>query len=210
VKIKKKRQTLPKEVRKEQLIHATINCIARHGLSAVTMALVTQEAGLSIGIANLHFESKENLLKETLFYVTEEYNRGQRKILESDTFVNTAAKIQALLDFHFSSEVTKETKMAVWFAFYGEANSRPTYQKICSLSDTEAAQALEQLFALAIREGGYANLDAGFLATGYTALIDGLWLNLLLAPKQLSRLKAKKVAQHYLANAFPKHIVRQD
>lgn len=209
LKVKKKRQALPKEVRKQQLIHATINCIARHGLSAITMARVTQEAGLSMGIANLHFESKENLLKETLLYVTEEYNKGQRTILESGDFASTAAKIKALLDFHFSVAVTQETKMAVWFAFYGEAKSRPTYQKVCSLSDAEAALAVQQLFALAIREGKYHNLDAGFLAAGYTALIDGLWLNLLTAPQQLNRNSAKKVARHYLANAFPDHIARE-
>jgi len=144
-----------------------------------------------------------------LLYVTEEYNKGQRTILESDDFFNTAAKIQALLDFHFSIGVTQETKMAVWFAFYGEATSRPTYQKICSLSDAEAALAVQQLFALAIREGEYQNRDAGFLAAGYTALIDGLWLNLLTAPQQLNRSRAKKVARHYLANAFPEHIARE-
>ena len=46
----KNRRALPKEVRKEQLIQATIKCIAKHGLSGVTMARVTQEAGLSLGI----------------------------------------------------------------------------------------------------------------------------------------------------------------
>jgi TetR/AcrR family transcriptional repressor of bet genes len=62
----KRRQIRPKAERRQQLIDATIRCIAQHGLSAVTMQMVTREAGLSVGIANLHFESKDNLLKETL------------------------------------------------------------------------------------------------------------------------------------------------
>ena len=53
----KRRQIRPKAERRQQLIDATIRCIAQHGLSAVTMQMVTREAGLSVGIANLHFES---------------------------------------------------------------------------------------------------------------------------------------------------------
>ena len=64
----------PRSERRLQLIDATIRCIAQHGLSATTMQLVTREAGLSLGIANLHFQSKENLLAETLRHVTREYN----------------------------------------------------------------------------------------------------------------------------------------
>ncbi|MEJ6670301.1 MAG: TetR family transcriptional regulator, partial [Pseudomonadales bacterium] len=61
----KKREILPRAVRQQQLILATMQCISKVGLSSVTMAEVTKDAGLSRGIANLHFESKENLLIET-------------------------------------------------------------------------------------------------------------------------------------------------
>ena len=73
----KRRQIRPKAERRQQLIDATIRCIAQHGLSAVTMQMVTREAGLSLGIANLHFESKDNLLKETLRFVAEDTTAGR-------------------------------------------------------------------------------------------------------------------------------------
>ena len=56
----KRRQIRPKAERRQQLIDATIRCIAQHGLSSVTMQMVTREAGLSVGIANLHFQSKKH------------------------------------------------------------------------------------------------------------------------------------------------------
>ena len=70
----KRRQIRPKAARSQQLIDATIRCIAQHGLSAITVQMVTREAGLSVGIANLHFQSKHNLLRETLRFVAEEYH----------------------------------------------------------------------------------------------------------------------------------------
>ena len=64
-----KKRTAPKEERQLQLIQATIRSVARNGLSDTTMATVAREAGLSQGIINLHFKSKDRLLVETLSHI---------------------------------------------------------------------------------------------------------------------------------------------
>jgi len=202
----KTRRALPKEVRKEQLIQATIKCIAKHGLSGVTMARVTQEAGLSLGIANLHFESKEKLLLETLQSVTAEYAAGQTAILDSDDFPSTAARIEAILAFDFNPTVTDKNKLAVWFGFLGEAKSRPTYQRACSRQDSASEARITALFQSALDEARDKHADAGLIAAGYIALVDGLWLNALVDPRRLPWKKAYRAARHYLATAFPQHI----
>ena len=202
----RKRRAEPPEVRREQLISATIKSIARNGMSATTMAEVTKEAGLSQGIVNLHFESKEKLLVATLRAIADEYNVGQQKILNGTSHATVANKIQALLDFDFSNSVTRRDKLAVWFAFWGEAKSRPTYQQICSASDIATDAAIRSLFQQAIDEGHYRGVSAELLAQGYTALIDGLWLDLLIAPRRFTRKRAREIATLYLANALPQHI----
>jgi TetR/AcrR family transcriptional repressor of bet genes len=200
------RRAMPREIRREQLIQATIKCIARHGLSGVTMALVTREAGLSMGIANLHFKSKEKLLLETLQSVTTEYAAGQTEILESGRYATTADKIEALLAYDFSRGVIDRNKLAVWFGFLGEAKSRPTYRRICSRQDSLAEQRITDLFQLAMDEAGNKTADAGLLAAGYIALVDGLWLNALVDPRRLPWEKARRAARHYIATALPQHI----
>ena len=202
----RKRRAEPPEVRREQLVTATIVCIARGGLSTTTMADITREAGLSQGIVNLHFESKEKLLVATLRRLADEYNAGQEQILASSANTSVAEKIQALLDFDLSPRVTRKDKLAVWFAFWGESKSRPTYQRICSDSDIASGEAVHKLFQQAINEGGYHEIDAELLAQGYTALIDGLWLDLLIAPRRFTRKRAKEIATLYLANALPQHV----
>ena len=202
----KTRRAQPKEVRKEQLIQATIKCIAKHGLSGTTMALVTREAGLSMGIANLHFKKKKKLLLETLQSVTDEYAAGQAAILEGEKFQSTSARIEALLNFDFSARVIDKNKLAVWFGFLGEARSRPTYQRICSRQDSLAEEKITALFQLALDEAGDKVVDAALLAAGYIALVDGLWLNSLVDPRRLPWKKSARAARHYLATALPKHI----
>jgi len=74
-------RTASREARRQQLIDATVKCIARKGMGGTTLADVAGEAGLSQGIVNLHFESKENLLNETLRYLADEYRTQFDKAL---------------------------------------------------------------------------------------------------------------------------------
>ena len=182
-----------------------MRCIARVGLSATTLQMVTREAGLSLGIANLHFQSKENLLRATLESVMREYHSGQFAILEDASEESPAVRLGRLLDFQFSARVTNREKMSVWFAYYGEASARPMYQKICASMDRLAANKLEQVLAALISTGGYQRLDARQLANGYLAMIDGLWLSLLVAPRSLTKKNAKHIAATHLIDAFPRH-----
>ncbi len=204
--VAKKREVRPRSERRQQLIDATIRCIAEHGLSDTTLQQVTREAGLSQGIANLHFQSKENLLAETLRYVTAEYNRGLLEVLDGMADQDLSSVLEALLAFQLSRGVTQRQKMAVWFAFYGESSARPLYQQICSSSDRQSERKVEALFSAVIAEGDYQQLDARELATGYLALIDGLWLGLLVTPRELNKRRALGVARAFLRQAFPQHL----
>ena len=67
-----------KETRRQQLIEATIDSLAKRGYSETTMADVADGAGLSRGIVNFHFESKEKLLVATLQYMADEYSAHWR------------------------------------------------------------------------------------------------------------------------------------
>ena len=197
-------RSMPKQARRRQLIQATIKCIAKKGLSSTTMADVTQQAGLSMGIVNLHFQSKEKLLIETLRYISDEYTDGLNKIF-NDKSLSTEQKILAHINFDFSRAITDRNKLAVWFAFWGETKSRPTYLSICATYISEIATNLTHLFELLKQQGNYLEVDPELVCTCYTALSDGLWLDLLITPKGMKPIQAQGVAMHYLATQFPKH-----
>ena len=66
-------RTASREVRRRQLIEATIDSIAERGFSATTLAAVTKGANLSHGIVNFHFTNKETLFIETLGFLAQEH-----------------------------------------------------------------------------------------------------------------------------------------
>jgi len=202
-----KRRTQPKEKRQLQLIQATIRSIAEHGLSDTTITTVSREAGLSQGIINLHFQSKERLLLETLSFVVDEYKNHWEKAL-AGAGDNSAERLWALAAVDFHPSVCERNKLAVWFAFWSETKSRPTYRKLCAERDREYDRMLQLVCGELIREGAY-DLDPAVAARGMSAMTEGLWLDMLLSPKHMSRQQAQQVSMAFLAKLFPGHFDEQ-
>jgi len=199
-----KRRTASKEERQEQLIQATIRSVASRGLSDTTMATVSSEAGLSQGIINLHFQSKERLLVETLRYIADEYRRAWKKALDAAAD-SPAERLAALIAVDFRLPVCDRNKLAVWFAFWGESKSRPTYRHICAERDRAYREEMVGVCQALIDEGGYEHLDAEAVTSGLSAMTSGLWLDLLTSPRSMSREDARQISQQFLVTTFHRH-----
>ena len=170
----------------------------------MTLADVAKEAGLSQGIVNLHFNSKDNLLAETLRFLAEEYAEQFRQTLDKSP-PDPASRLLALLEMDLKPSICDRKKLAVWFAFWGEVRAVPTYQKICEARDQKNQDAMEGLVGEMIREGGYEDLDAHAVADALAAMTDGMWLSYLVNPKTFKRASAQKAVRSFLAGLFPQH-----
>lgn len=200
----KVRRTATREARREQLIEATMKCIGRKGLGSMTLADVANEAGLSQGIVNLHFQSKDNLLTETLKSLANEYQaKFERTLARSGA--NPAGKIQALLELDLKPSVCDRRKLAVWFAFWGEVKSRPTYRKICDDIDQYYDDVMIELCQAVIDEGEYRGVTAEAATEALTSMTNGLWLSALISPQTWDRDLALEAIRSYLRSVFPKH-----
>ena len=198
------RRTASKETRRQQLIDATMKCIARKGMGSTSIGDVAKEAGLSQGIVNLHFQSKDNLLNETLQHLSDEYTGQFDKVLET-AGDDPAVKLRALMALDFKASICDRRKLAVWFAFYGEVKSRPAYQRICQRREARYDTVVEDLCAEIIRDGRYKNVTAKNASNTLFALTNGLYLDRLVSPGSFNRHEAMGVIDEYLQNVFPGH-----
>jgi len=201
---RKARRTASKQQRREQLIKAALQCIARQGIANTSIADVAQEAGLSQGIINLHFQSKERLFVECLKYIADEYRSAWEYSL-AKAGSDPGSRLAALVAVDFRPRVCERRKLAVWFAFWGEARSRPTYAKICAERDLQYENALASACQDLIEQGGYRKLDARTVSLTIASLNEGLWLDMLIVPHKVSRRRAMTTCNAYLATVFPRH-----
>lgn len=200
-----KSRAATREFRKQQLIDSTIDSIAKRGFSETTLADVADGAGLSRGIVNFHFQSKEQLLVETLQMLADEYREVWQKAV-AKAGEGTVKRLLAMIASDFEPAVCNRKKIAVWYAFWGEAKSRPTYMKLCADRDTVYSDFMLEVCRRMIEEGGYENLDAAMVAQGIAALTDGLWLDYLIDPKGFDRDRARATAFLFVSAIFPRHV----
>ena len=198
------RRTASREQRRKQLIKATIKCIARNGIGSTSIGDVATEAGLSQGIVNLHFESKDNLLNETLRYIADEYKDRFNTTLEKSG-PGAAEKLLALVELDLRPSIIDRQKIGVWFAFWGEVKSRPAYRKICDERDQYYDDIIEGLCTTIIAEGAYKGFSATTVAISLNSITNGMWLSSLISPKSFDRNKALTALHDLLRRFFPKH-----
>jgi TetR/AcrR family transcriptional regulator, transcriptional repressor of bet genes len=193
-----------KAERRLNLIDATITSIAKYGLSGTTLARVTEIAGTSIGLANFHFESKERLFEAVLTHLADE----QRALWQNrnvDASLTTADRLMAIIDSRFHSRICDRKKLAIWFAFYGDAGARDIYRKVVGNLDDELLDATVAILKLMIAEGHYTGIDPMETALAMEAMYDGLWLNMLLYPSEFKRLDCRARALDFIAAILPRH-----
>ena len=203
----KNSRTASPEVRKRQIIEATITSISKRGISGTTMASVAKLAGLSAGLANFHFRNKGTLLEETLRSLAMEH-RAQWMTRLPNTDLTASEKINAIIEAQFHSSICSRKKLAVWFAFFGEPAYRKSYRVITTSIDAERLDVLVDLFQEIIKEG-HCDLEPEGVAHTLESLFDGFWLNMLMYPDRFKPEMAKTRVFQYLHTSFPSHFAAQ-
>ncbi|AWD22776.1 hypothetical protein B6K69_14725 [Fuscovulum blasticum] len=196
-------RTRSREVRRSQLIEATIETMAARGFARTTLTEVARMAGLSHGLVLFHFETKEKLLAETLAYLAEEYRRNWQDALAA-AGDDPAAQLAALIEADFAPGICTPARLAAWCAFWGEAQSRPMYQESYGDKDEEYIRALEAICARLNEAGGYGH-DVPRIARILRLTIEGAWLDLMTMARPYTVSEARDTARAAAGLCFPRH-----
>jgi TetR/AcrR family transcriptional repressor of bet genes len=191
-----------KAFRRQQLIDATLRTIARYGFARTTMAHVAKAAGLSHGIVNFYFKTKEALLYETLVHLAEEYEAVLQRALDR-AGPEPVLALDAMIETDLGSEVCTSTKATVWLAFWAESRGRPKYRQLCrKLAEDYFGQVRDLCTRLAAGHG-YGETDIENISRSFNSLINGLWVDMAIDPQSFDRERARHACRAYLAGFFP-------
>ena len=185
-----------------KLISSAIKSISQKGIKETTMLDVSQGAGLSQGIVNFHFKSKELLLIETLKFVSNEYLESFQKCLVKSGS-DPKKKIIAIIDNDFSKKICSRDKIALWFTFFSEVKFKPAYHQICKERDLYYQRIIEDIFRELINLEK-SKISLINISNGLQALVMGLWLDQLEDPDTFNRKQAKQICFDYIKLNFPK------
>src|SRR6185295_16196821 len=106
-------------VRREQIVRATVKCLAREGYTRLTMKKVARQAGVSQGILHYYFADKRAMLAATLEVVTRDLDR-RVAAAQSRTSREPAARLRALVRACLDVAVRCPEFWVVFVEFWGE------------------------------------------------------------------------------------------
>jgi TetR/AcrR family transcriptional repressor of bet genes len=170
-----------KDRRRAQLIEANIASIAQHGLAETTITHVSEAAGMSRGIINFYFDSKETMMRETLDHLLEEQRACWQAALEKASEGSSGHRLEAIISALFSSKICTRKKLAVWSAFVAHAATHAPYRYRIAESVSILRHTLEELLAAQGAE------DQHHAAERLLALVEGLWMRQILSESTLER-----------------------
>jgi TetR/AcrR family transcriptional repressor of bet genes len=192
--------------RRRELIEATITVIAAHGYAGTTVARVAKQAKLSVGLMNFHFESIDKLFDETFRFISTEYDEVWRETMAEVKGAPPARRLRSMIEAYFDPRVFTHRKLAVWFAFWSDANLRDRYRSVALRIERRYSRELERTVMELAREQRIAVADARVMGTSLTATIDGLWLQFMLDPKGANRNRAIAACLGVLRRWFPRAV----
>ena len=188
--------------RRRQLIEATIDSIVEHGLSATTLATVSDGAGLSQGVAVFYFKNKQALLAETLRYHYEEYSKVWQSAVATAPD-DPVEKILALVGADLDERICNRRHLALWNSFWGEAKARPAFAEICDAYDSKHNEVLLALCKEA--EGLIADPSwkPEHIAEALDTMTDGMWIRMHVTPDTMDKKAGRALVGRFLATLMP-------
>jgi TetR/AcrR family transcriptional regulator, transcriptional repressor of bet genes len=166
------------EVRRGLLIEAAMKCLASEGIQGFTIDRICKQAGVSRGLINHYFDSKDDLLVEV--YRSSLYQTITTRIAlisnpELAEGSTPDARLATIIEATFTPDFFSRTNLRVWLALWGEIATNTTLRAAHrELYGTYRRTIAREIGLIAEARG--TKMDADRLARSFIALIDGLWL----------------------------------
>ena len=171
--------------------------VAEEGLSLTTIEKVARLAKVSPGTVIFHFRTKDGLLLAALDAVSEEFEAARRSAIGS-AGEDAAAALDAIILALFDETIAAPEKVAVWYAFWGEAPARRVYMQRVGDRDRGYLEDLESLFAKLAETRPW--IAPRLAARSFAGLLEWLWQELLVEGRRFDRREAIRMGRAHLAS----------
>lgn len=181
------------DIRKPQLVNATMAVIERVGLHAASISLISKEAGVSTGIINHYFGGKHGLLEETMREILRRLSMSVTTSLSQIPRNDYQARINAIIMSNFDGYQAENKVAKTWLAFWSYAMHDKQLGRLQQVNEKRLLSHLKIEL-----KGLLPSSQAELVAHGIASLIDGIWLRGTLNPKGIDANNARMIINDYL------------
>jgi AcrR family transcriptional regulator len=168
------------EIRREQMIRAALEVIQERGFPDTRIADVAQRAGVSPALVIYYFGTKDSLLTEAMRFSEDAfYDLGARRMEAIASAKGRLEEIVALTCLPTDEDDAADS-WTLWLDLWAQAARHPAVARVREEFDEHWRETLRTIVRKGQADGEFRAIDADDFAVGFSALLDGLAIQIAL------------------------------
>jgi len=170
------------ERRRQDLIEATLDCVAERGLQGATVRAIALRAGVTAGLIRHYFPGKEELLQAAYATIVGRMTEQAKAALALEG-AGPRRRLAAFVAANLGPPVVDERVFSLWAGFIGRVYSDPALSVAHREGYLGFRDEVEMLVAEVLEAEGRAAGKAELrrYAIAINGILDGLWIEGCLA-----------------------------
>lgn len=169
------------EVRREQMIRAALEVIQERGFPDTRIADVAQRAGVSPALVIYYFGTKDSLLTEAIRFSEDAfYDLSARRMAAAANARGRLEEIVALTCLTTDDDDSADS-WTLWLDLWAQAARHSAVARVREEFDERWRETLRSIVRAGQAAGEFGAIDADDFAVGFSALLDGLAVQIALA-----------------------------
>ncbi len=164
--------------KRQEIVQATIRCLARDGYARLTMKTLAREAQLSQGVLHYYFADKASILVAALESVTAELDR-RMTVAQQNHIHDPKQRLRAVIRACLETALDCPEVWRVYIQLWGEMMHNESLAAINADLYTKMRRHMAALLTLGMRQGTFRHLNVNHAAAIIVGLIDGVALQLM-------------------------------
>ncbi|MEZ5095900.1 MAG: TetR/AcrR family transcriptional regulator [Nocardioides sp.] len=192
----------PVDTRRDQMLDAAAELIAERGLSRTRIADVAARVGTSPALVMYYFATKDELLIEALRHSEAGFYQAAEELL--DRPATLGERLATLVDLTITVESQGEVRghWGLWFDLWAEAFRHPEVARDRRALDEQWRDLVRRVVEAGINSGEIGEIDVQTFAVTWTALLDGLAVQVALHDEVVTPERARDIALDFAAGAL--------
>lgn len=189
------------EDRRRALIDATLRCLSAEGHDGLSIRKISAAAGISVGLINHHYASKERLVSQAYETLTVSMLEAAKAAVDAAGPAprdRLAAFIRALL----SGPALDPGTLRSWMVFWSMIQDGTSLREVHDRTYGDYRRYLETLLHRFAAEHRAPLPDTRLAAIGLLAMIDGLWIEWSLDPRSFTPDEAVRLCSTWVDAAL--------
>jgi AcrR family transcriptional regulator len=194
--------TAAADLRRDQMLEAAAALIAERGFSDTRITDVARRVGASSALVVYYFGTKDKLLTEALRWSEVSFYESVEEMLEATPSLR--ARLETLVRMTCVPEREGEVPSAwgLWFDLWAQAFRHPQVSKDREDLDNRWRDIIARVVSEGVAAKEITKVDAQAFAVAWSALLDGLSIQVALEDPQVDPERAFRIAMDYATQAL--------